>query len=168
MCVYSTKINFQYVYMCFLLMLMFRYVRVKIFRFLGEKNRFVDDTSVVCLFRILCYPPFRSFLHSCVLSLGVVCWLEICIRELIFNMFISVFSSNVDVPLCKGEIFQVSRGQEMIRRRYFCCMFISYSLLSSFFALFVVLVCYHWVLFIDCIYGSIDLFVCFRASRCVF
>ena len=31
----------------------------------------------------------------------------------------------------EGGIFQVSRGQEKIRRRYFCTMFISHSLLSS-------------------------------------
>uniref|UniRef100_F6HRN1 Uncharacterized protein n=1 Tax=Vitis vinifera TaxID=29760 RepID=F6HRN1_VITVI len=41
--------------------------------FPGDKRRFVGDTSVVCLFRIPYYSPFRTVLHSSVLPLGVVC-----------------------------------------------------------------------------------------------
>ena len=87
-------------------MLMFRCVRVKIFRFAGDKIRFVGDTSVVCLFRIPYYPPFRIFLHSCNLSLGVVCGLEICIRELIFNRLIYLFVCKLDVAFCNARFFR--------------------------------------------------------------
>ena len=73
------------------------------------------------------FSMFNFLLYVCVLYVECVC----IVQKLIFNMFISVFSSNVDVPLWKVKIFHVSRGQEQIRRRYFCCMFISYSLLSS-------------------------------------
>ena len=87
-------------------MLMFRCVSVKICRFPGEKNRFVGETSVVCLFRIPYYRPFRSFLDSCVLSLSVVCWLEICIRELIFNRLIYLFVCKLDVVFCNARFFR--------------------------------------------------------------
>ena len=87
-------------------MLIFRSVRVKFFRFAGDKNIFVGDTSVVCLFRIPYYRPFRSFLDSCVLCLSVVCWLEICIRELILNRVIYSFVFKLDVLFCNAHFFR--------------------------------------------------------------
>ena len=80
-------------------------VRVEFFRFPGDKRRFVGDTSVVCLFRIPYYPPFRIVLHSSVLSLSVVCWLQICIRELIFNPLIFLLVSELHVAFCNARFF---------------------------------------------------------------
>ena len=104
----------------------------RIFRFTGDKRSLIGNSYWVSFLRIPYSlsnfsPLFNFLLYVCVLFVECVC----IVRKLIFNKFISVFSSNVNVPLCKGEIFQVCRGQEQIRRRYFCCMFISYSLLSS-------------------------------------
>ena len=75
-------------------------VRVGFFRFSGDKRRFVGDTSEVCLFRIPYYPPFRTVLHSSVFSLGVVCWLQICIRELILNPLIYLLVSELHAAFC--------------------------------------------------------------------
>ena len=80
-------------------------VRVEFFRFPGDKRRFVGDTSVVCLFRIPYYPPFCTVLHSSVLSLGVVCWLQICIRELIFNTLIFLLVSELNVAFSNARFF---------------------------------------------------------------
>ena len=80
-------------------------VRVEFFRFPGDKRRFVGDTSVVCLFRIPYYPPFRTVLHSSVLSLGVVCWLQICIREWILNPLIFLLVSELHVAFGNARFF---------------------------------------------------------------
>ena len=80
-------------------------IRVEFFRIPGDKRRFVGDTSVVCLFRIPYYPPFRTVLHSSVLSLGVVCWLQICIRELIFNPLSFLLVSELHVAFCNARFF---------------------------------------------------------------
>ena len=87
-------------------MLMFRCVRVKIFRFAEDKIRFVGDTSVVCLFRIPYYPPFRTFLHSCVLFFGVVFLLEIFITKLIFNRLIYLFVCKLNFAFCNARFFR--------------------------------------------------------------
>ena len=81
-------------------------VRVEFFRFPEDKRRFVGDTCAVCLFRIPYYPPFRTVLHSFVLSLGVVCWLQICIRELIFNPCIYLLISELHVACCNARFFR--------------------------------------------------------------
>ena len=81
-------------------------VRVEFFRFPGLKRRFVGDTSAVCLFRLPYDPPFRTVLHSSVLSLGVVCWLQICIWELIFNPLIFFLVSELHVALCNARFFR--------------------------------------------------------------
>ena len=81
-------------------------VRVEFFRFPRDKRRFVGDSSVVCLFRIPYYPPFRTVLHSSVLSLGVVCWLQICIRELILNPLIFLLVSELHVAFCNARFFR--------------------------------------------------------------
>ena len=80
-------------------------VRMEFFRFPGDKRRFVGDTSVVCLFRISYYPPFRTVLHSSVLFLGVVCWLQICIRELILNPLIYLLVSELHVAFCNTRFY---------------------------------------------------------------
>ena len=81
-------------------------VKVEFFRLPGEKRRFVGDTSVVCLFRIPYYPLFRTVIHSSVLSLGVVCWLQICIRELILNPLIYLLVSELHVAFCNTCFFR--------------------------------------------------------------
>ena len=54
------------------------------------------------------------------------------LRGNFFFPFLHLISSPFPtVDKRKGGIFQVSRGQEKIRRRYFCSIFISYSLLST-------------------------------------
>ena len=80
-------------------------VRVEFFRFPEDKRRFVGDSSVVCLFRIPYYPPFRTVLHSSVLFLGFVCWLQICIRELILNPLIYLLVSKLHVAFCNTRFF---------------------------------------------------------------
>ena len=80
-------------------------VSVEFFRFPWDKRRFVGDTFVVCLFRIPYYPPFCTVLHSSVLSLGVVCWLQICIRELILNHLIYLLVSELHVAFCIACFF---------------------------------------------------------------
>ena len=81
-------------------------VSVEFFRFPGDKRRFVGDTSVVCLFRIPYCPPFRTVLHSSVLSLGVVCWLQICIRELILNPLIYLLVFELHVAFWNTRFFR--------------------------------------------------------------
>ena len=81
-------------------------VRVEFFRFPGDKRRFVGDTPVVCLFRLPYDRPFRTVLHSSILSLGVVCWLQICIRELILNPLIYLFFSELHVAFCIACFFR--------------------------------------------------------------
>ena len=75
-------------------------VSLEFFRFPWDKREFVGDTSVVCLFHIPYYPPFRTVLHSSVLSLGVICWLQICIRELILNPLIYLLVSELHAAFC--------------------------------------------------------------------
>ena len=81
-------------------------VRVEFFRFPGDYRRFVGDTSVVCLFRIPYYPLFCTVLHSSVLSLGVVCWLQICIRELFLNPLIYLLVSELHVAFWNTRFFR--------------------------------------------------------------
>ena len=81
-------------------------VRVEFFMFPRDKRRFVGDTSLVCLFCILYYPTFRNFHHSSLLYLGVVCWLHICIRELILNPLIYLLVSEFDVAFCNTRFFR--------------------------------------------------------------
>ena len=81
-------------------------VSVEFFRFPWDKRRFVRDSSVVCLFRIRYYPPFRTVLHSTVLSLGVVCWLQICIRELVLNPLIYLLVSALHVAFSNTRFFR--------------------------------------------------------------
>ena len=63
-------------------------------------------SSVVCLFCILYYPPFCNFHHSSLLYLGVVRWLHICIRKLIFNPLIYLFVSELHVAFSKALFFR--------------------------------------------------------------
>ena len=104
----SSRGNFLFVFYIWSLLLCLPSisVRVEFFRFLGDKRRFVGDTSVVCLFCIPYYPPFRTVLHSTVLSLGVVCWLQICIRELILNHLIYLLVSELHVAFCNTRFFR--------------------------------------------------------------
>ena len=81
-------------------------VRVEFFRFPGLKRRFVGDTSAVCLFRLPYDPPFRTVLHSSILSLSFVCWLQICIRELIFNRLIYLFVCKRNVAFYNARFFR--------------------------------------------------------------
>ena len=81
-------------------------VRVEFFRFPEDKRRFVGDTSVVCLFRIPYYPPFRTVLHSSVLSLGVVCCVQICIRELICNPLVYLLVFELHFAFCNARFFR--------------------------------------------------------------
>ena len=81
-------------------------VSLEFFRFPWDKRRFVGDTSVLCLFRIPYYPPFPTVLHSSLLSLGVVCWLQICIRELILNTLIYLLVSELHVSFSNTHFFR--------------------------------------------------------------
>ena len=81
-------------------------VSVEFFRFPWDNWRFVGDTSVVCLFCIPYYPPFRTVLHSSVLSLGVVCWLQLCIKELILNLLIYLLVFELHVAFWNIRFFR--------------------------------------------------------------
>ena len=80
--------------------------KCEIFQVSRGEEQIRRRNSVGCLFRIPCYPPFRNFLHSCVLTLGGICWLEICIRELILNRLIYLFVCKLDVAFCNARFFR--------------------------------------------------------------
>ena len=65
--------------------------RVEFFRFPREKRSLVRNTSVVSFLCIPYSPPFRTVLHSSLLSLGVISLLHVCIIEIIFNHLIYLF-----------------------------------------------------------------------------